>query len=66
MSDPQKLNIEWMKREAKRMKKESPSPWFTGGAEQGGGYGFVLQDALWIPFLPWKGRLGFFNVDVKL
>lgn len=44
---------------------DSPSPWFTGGAANGGGYGFVLQDAMPMPFLPWKGRQGFFNVDVK-
>lgn len=58
-----------------------PSPWFTGGmspavTEDGSadentpgsyvfGYGFVLQDAKPIPFMPWKGQLGFFNVVVK-
>lgn len=35
---------------------ESPSPWFTGG------YGFVLRDPQLLPFTPWKGRLGFFDV----
>lgn len=25
-------------------------------------YGFVLRDSRPIPFVPWKGRLGFFNV----
>lgn len=45
---------------------ENLSPWFTGGAVNGGGYGFVLTDAMPIPFLPWKGKQGFFNVDVDL
>lgn len=35
----------------------SSSPWFVEG-----GYGFVLADAKPLPFRPWKGRLGFFNV----
>lgn len=35
----------------------SDSPWFTGQ------YGFVLRNPKPMPFIPWKGRLGFFNVD---
>ena len=34
-----------------------PSPW-----KQDGTHGFVLRDSSPIPFVPWKGRLGFFNV----
>ena len=33
------------------------SPW-----KQDGTHGFVLRDSSPIPFVPWKGRLGFFNV----
>ena len=36
---------------------ESASPWFFGP------YGFVLENVRPLPFLPYKGRLGFFNVD---
>jgi hypothetical protein len=36
---------------------ESDSPWFFGP------YGFVLANVRPMPFLPYKGRLGFFNVD---
>lgn len=44
--------------------QDHPSPWFTGREElNGAGYGFVLADARPIPFLPWKGRLGFFNIN---
>lgn len=35
---------------------ESRSPWFCGE------YGFVLRQARPLPFLPYKGALGFFNV----
>lgn len=35
----------------------SSSRWFMEG-----GYGFVLAEAKTVPFRPWKGRLGFFNV----
>lgn len=43
--------------------KWSDSPWFTGsGDELLGGFGFVLEDAKPVTFLPWKGRLGFFNL----
>ncbi|MCB2020362.1 MAG: ASCH domain-containing protein [Burkholderiaceae bacterium] len=34
----------------------SDSPWFVGG------YGFVLRDPRPLPFVPWKGALGFFGV----
>lgn len=44
--------------------RESPSPWFTG-ADTEDGHGFVMADAREIDFLPWKGRLGFFNVNLK-
>lgn len=33
------------------------SPW-----KMAGGYGFVLRDSRPMPFVPFKGRLGFFNV----
>lgn len=35
-----------------------PSPWKQAMSP----YGFVLQDSRPIPFVPWNGRLGFFNV----
>lgn len=35
---------------------ESDSPWFVGS------FGFVLRDPKPMPFVPWKGRLGFFDV----
>lgn len=35
---------------------KSDSPWFIGE------YGFVLRNPKLMPFAPWKGRLGFFNV----
>lgn len=38
-----------------------PSPWFTGAGS--GGHGFVIDRAMPIPFMPWKGRLGFFNIN---
>lgn len=34
----------------------SDSPWFFGR------FGFVLRDPKPLPFVPWKGRLGFFNI----
>lgn len=34
----------------------SDSPWFVGE------YGFILRDPKPLPFMPWKGRLGFFDV----
>jgi ASCH domain len=37
--------------------REHPSKW-----KQPDGYGFVLRDSRPIPFVPWKGRLGWFNV----
>jgi hypothetical protein len=36
---------------------ESDSPWFFGK------FGFVLRNAKPLPFRPYKGRLGFFDVD---
>lgn len=37
--------------------QQHPSPW-----KQAGSYGFVLRDSSPIPFVPFKGRLSFFNV----
>lgn len=37
--------------------QEHSSPW-----KQEGSYGFMLTNSRPIPFTPWKGRLGFFNV----
>jgi ASCH domain len=34
----------------------SASPWFVGK------FGFVLRDPQSLPFTPWKGQLGFFDV----
>lgn len=39
--------------------ERSDSPWFFGR------YGFVLRDPQLLPFIPWKGRLGFFDVPVS-
>lgn len=39
---------------------ESKSPWFFGD------YGFVLRDPQILPFVPMKGRLGFFEVDESM
>lgn len=36
--------------------KSSDSPWFVGS------YGFMLRDPKPLPFTPWKGQLGFFEV----
>lgn len=45
---------------------EHPSPWKTSYPFEGmPSYGFVLRDSSTIPFVPWKGRLGFFNVPTK-
>ena len=45
---------------------EHPSPWFTGGAANNlpgeTSYGFVLANARPLPFMPYKGRLQFFDV----
>lgn len=38
---------------------QHPSPW-----KQDGSFGFVLRESRPIPFVPWKGRLGFFNVPL--
>lgn len=37
----------------------STSPWFNGP------YGFVLKDARPTDFVPWKGRLGWFDVPTS-
>jgi hypothetical protein len=37
---------------------EFSSPWFVGT------YGFLLRDSRPLPFTPWRGQLGFFNVPV--
>lgn len=37
----------------------SDSPWFFGH------YGFVLKNATPLPFVPYKGQLGFFDVDYE-
>lgn len=36
---------------------ECDSPWFVGE------YGFLLRNARPLPFVPYRGRLNFFNVD---
>lgn len=36
--------------------RASASPWFMGDC------GFVLRDPKPLPFMPWKGQLGFFDV----
>jgi len=36
--------------------RQSDSPWFQGP------YGFVLQDPKPLPFVPFRGQLGFFDV----
>lgn len=41
--------------------QQSDSPWWYAGE-----YGFVLRDPQLIPFVPMKGRLGFFDVDPEL
>lgn len=38
----------------------SDSPWFVGR------YGFVLRDPQPLPFTPWRGQLGFFDVPMTL
>lgn len=40
--------------------EHSASPWFVGH------YGFVLRDPQPLPFTPWRGQLGFFNVPLTL
>lgn len=37
--------------------QKSSNPWFVGG------YGLVLQDAMPLPFMPYRGQPGFFQVD---
>jgi hypothetical protein len=38
---------------------DSPSLWFFGK------YGFELANAMRLPFMPCKGRLGFFDIDYE-
>ena len=40
--------------------RQSNSRWFVGE------YGFVLADAKPLPFVPYRGQLGFFEVDAVL
>ena len=40
--------------------RTSDSPWFVGS------YGFVLRDPQPLPFTPWKGQLGFFDVPLTM
>lgn len=40
--------------------EHSDSPWFVGH------YGFVLRDPQPLPFTPWRGQLGFFDVPMTL
>jgi hypothetical protein len=37
----------------------SKSPWYMGQ------WGFVLRDPQPLPFTPWKGQLGFFDVPIQ-
>jgi hypothetical protein len=37
---------------------DSDSPWFCGP------FGFVLRNPIILPFRPFRGQLGFFNVDM--
>lgn len=39
---------------------DSASHWFVGR------YGFVLRDPLLLPFTPWRGQLGFFDVPLTM
>lgn len=38
---------------------DSASPWFVGK------YGFMLRDPQPLPFVPWRGQLGFFDVPAE-
>lgn len=38
--------------------KDSESPWFFGK------YGFLLRDPQPLPFTPYRGQLGFFEVEI--
>ena len=38
---------------------DSASPWFVGR------YGFMLRDPQPLPFVPWRGQLGFFDVPAE-
>lgn len=39
---------------------DSDSHWFVGR------YGFVLRDPILLPFTPWRGQLGFFDVPLTM
>lgn len=39
---------------------DSHSRWFTGR------YGFLLRDPRPLPFTPWRGQLGFFDVPMEV
>ena len=40
--------------------EQSESPWFFGR------YGFVMRDAKQLPFIPYKGQLGFFDIKMDV
>lgn len=40
--------------------QRSSSHWFVGR------YGFVLRDPVLLPFTPWRGQLGFFDVPLTM
>lgn len=40
--------------------QQHSSHWFVGS------YGFVLRDPLLLPFTPWRGQLGFFDVPLTM
>lgn len=40
--------------------EDSPSPWFFGR------YGFTISNAEPLPFMPYKGKLGFFNANYEV
>ena len=40
---------------------ESDSEWYQHGC-----FGFVLKNPRTIPFVPYKGRLGFYDVDASI
>ena len=44
----------------KRLLTETDEPWFFGE------YGFILDNAKPLPFVPYKGRLGFFEIKDNL
>lgn len=40
------------------VQEDLDSPWFVGD------YGYILANGKQLPFLPWRGQLGFFDVEV--